>query len=121
MMADFDRPLDRAVAGCFVCTGMGLGVSDDPDRRRFTLKGITADGERVAITSLISQTYINDLSGRVNLIGRWVCVTTDDRGHAAHLVYTEESALEEQGPPDGDWRSLFGPPDQHGRPFPLIA
>ncbi len=113
-MADFDRPLDRAVAGCFVCTGMGLGVSDDPDLRRFTLKGITEDGERVAITSLISQTYINDLSGRVNLIGRWVCVTTDDRGHAARLLYTEESSLSmEQGqPPDRGWRSLFGPPDE---------
>ena len=113
MMADTDRPLDRSITSCFVCTGMELEVSDDPDLDRFTIRGIAEDGERVALRSLISQTYFNDLSGRVNLIGRWVCFTTDDRGHAARLLYTEESSLStEQGPPDGGWRSLFGPPDE---------
>ncbi len=92
---------------------MGLADSDAPDLDRLTIRGITEDGEMEAITSAISQTYFNDLSGGANLIGRWVRFTTDDRGHAARLLYTEESSLStEQGPPDGGWRSLFGPPDE---------
>ncbi len=118
MMADIDRPLDRSTTRCFVCTGMGLADSDDLDLDRLTIRGITEDGELVAITSHISQTYFNNLSGRVNLIGRWVRFTTDDRGHAARLLYTEEgSPSTGQGPPDRGWRSLFGPPDEPDDPL----
>ena len=81
MMADTDRPLDRSISSCFVCTGMGLAVSNDhPDFRNFTLKGVDEGGERVEITSLLRTTHVSDVYVRVNLIGRWVALPRTTEG-----------------------------------------
>ena len=93
---------------CFLCTGVGLHITDDPTLRRLTLRGKTEDGRQTESSGLISTEHINDILGRINPAGRWVCIATDEQDCIIRLAYSEETAIPDQPPPDEDWKPLFG-------------
>ncbi len=104
-MTDVPEP-DCSVTRCMVPDKVGVSITDRPDWLLLKLGGTDEAGEQVAVKCLIGIEYEQVPPEANPLVGRWICVTTDERGVVVSFLYSEECAVEHEPPPD-NWRHLF--------------